>query len=524
MSRVCKDRLLNRAGRYIEPTLARKIAEGDACPISLLRMEDINPTFTPRVLKPKTLNGTSLPKLDASLKGKARMSGPEKSNTSNLLTFFTPRAKVGARRNNGSMSVVERETSQPPATVAGRSSGKRTLAELVDEDIAAKRKRREEREPRDVPTQRVQPGATSRYFADASIRTPTGGHVVDQQDISDEEPVAGPSQLDRHRFNKENVPCRVDSAIELLSDDSGEISLEEDEDDLVTQEDGYLSPSPSIRGWDSPEVSSPMRPGGRVSRHRRTFSDDDFGADVLSSPPSTARHVNYFARKAKSRTPSLSPSRGHVLVQGTPTPSKKFKAARRAQAAGPDLRDIFEDWDERTSEIDEDYEDSMESTPSSGVPETPDSSTQTPNVCVDDLSDELILDEEEIHEQAAVVREAKVANGWWERWARKDTAPAIKHSKLGTLRRSETTVTAEGHHRPTAPRRSCSKRKREESDLRSAGRESSKHVAAVNGGRSSGFFDDVNERPGSSSSGSERAAEAEGSTRLKLAQFRYITT
>lgn len=73
--------------RHIDPALARMVAEGDACPISLLRMEDINPTFTPRALKPKALNGANLPKPDT--KGKGRMSGPEKVASTNILTFFS---------------------------------------------------------------------------------------------------------------------------------------------------------------------------------------------------------------------------------------------------------------------------------------------------------------------------------------------------------------------------------------------------------------------------------------------------
>lgn len=297
----------------------------------------------------------------------------------------------------------------------------------MDQEMNAKRKRREGRDSRDVQSQRVHHGTSSKYFACASSSTPKGGHVVYQEDVSDSESVAGPSGLDRLRHNKENLPC-FDNAIESL-DDSGEISLEEEGPDPVTQEDGYMSPSPSIRGWDSPELSSPARAGTRSSGPSRGCGDDDFGADVLSSPPSASRRTTYRARTPTRCTPGLSPSTGRILVHSTPTSSKKSKAVHRPYAQGPDLRDIFEDWDDLTSEIDESYEDSMESTPSSGGPVTPASSGQPPNLSVDDLSDEVILSgDEEIEEQTLAARDAKVANGWWEKWACAGAARTVKSS------------------------------------------------------------------------------------------------
>jgi hypothetical protein len=301
--------------------------------------------------------------------------------------------------------------------------------ELLDQDIAAKRQKREDRELRDVSSQRVQHKTTSRYFVRASS-TAQEVHDVGLHVVSDENPVAGPSSLDRHEVNKENVPYRSDKAHKQTSNESGEISLEEEEPDPVTQEDGYLSPSPSICGWDSPEVSSPLRSGSRISRPSYGLSDDEFGADILSSPPATVRRIVCSVKKARSRTPTLSPSTGRVLVQSTPTSSKrrKRKSIHRLHAAGPDLRDIFEDWGELTSEIDECDEDSLESTQSSGGPVTPESATQVPSVCVDDPSDEVICDDEEIHEQEAIVRDARVANGWWERWACRSAAAAMPYS------------------------------------------------------------------------------------------------
>lgn len=49
-----------RPFRHIEPSLAKQVAEGDACPISLLPMEDINPSFVPRALKAIPMNVVTL--------------------------------------------------------------------------------------------------------------------------------------------------------------------------------------------------------------------------------------------------------------------------------------------------------------------------------------------------------------------------------------------------------------------------------------------------------------------------------
>ena len=49
----------------IEPTLARQVARGDACPITLLPMDDINPTFEPRALKALPLNVQDARKQDS---------------------------------------------------------------------------------------------------------------------------------------------------------------------------------------------------------------------------------------------------------------------------------------------------------------------------------------------------------------------------------------------------------------------------------------------------------------------------
>ena len=88
-----------RPFRYIEPSLAKQVAEGDACPISLLPMEDINPGFVPRALKTIPMNSapTSVARPDKG-KGKAKEPPSEKPSSVSLLKFFCKSALRSLRR------------------------------------------------------------------------------------------------------------------------------------------------------------------------------------------------------------------------------------------------------------------------------------------------------------------------------------------------------------------------------------------------------------------------------------------
>ncbi|KAH8119685.1 PIN domain-like protein [Phellopilus nigrolimitatus] len=116
-------------GRDLDPSLAKRIAEGDACPISLADMEDINPSFTPKAIKPLPLqsrdtNSTKTPK------------GKQLAKGVGLLSFFSATTKTPPtqqkpcptkRRSNG--------------IVTGDASGKRTLMDVMEQDVATKRKK-----------------------------------------------------------------------------------------------------------------------------------------------------------------------------------------------------------------------------------------------------------------------------------------------------------------------------------------------------------------------------------------------
>jgi exonuclease-1 len=65
--------------------MAKAIALGDADPVTLLPMEDINPRFVPRSLKPLPLS-SNLSSLNQKDKGKGK--APTKSASEGILSFF----------------------------------------------------------------------------------------------------------------------------------------------------------------------------------------------------------------------------------------------------------------------------------------------------------------------------------------------------------------------------------------------------------------------------------------------------
>src|SRR5882762_8457033 len=113
-----------------------------------------------------------------------------------------------------------KSSSQPVknTVVAGKASGKRTLAEIMDQDLAAKKKMREQ----SLKPKKANVLAKSRFFAGASNSKPNI-----QEDL-----VAGPSRiLDFVEDEKENVPVS-DEDLDFATDPA---------EDPVTQEDGYIS-------------------------------------------------------------------------------------------------------------------------------------------------------------------------------------------------------------------------------------------------------------------------------------------
>ncbi len=253
--------------------------------------------------------------------------------------------------------------------------------------------------------------------------------------------------------------------------------------DAVTQEDGYESPSPSLAQWDSPDISSPVRP-------KASEWDDDFDADdILSSPP-LARHQQpsrsvgsvVTVERAITRALPLVPLRA-PLFGGRTTKSagstsrshsnstsfgKQDGRGRSAAAREPDLRDAFDDWDEEVTSGGEDFAECEEpgstasSTPGPVTPADADNDdgsyedewryahggavrvmggvgvggedvrarqAREAAAAAEGSSEELEEDVEVLDEEASLnaggARDAnaRVAHGWWAKWARSHGGP-----------------------------------------------------------------------------------------------------
>ncbi|CDO70975.1 hypothetical protein BN946_scf184830.g7, partial [Trametes cinnabarina] len=402
-------------GAHIEPSLAKRVAEGDACPITLLPMEDINPSFIPRALKPIPMNAVT-PAGHRPDKGKGRAKDsaptPGKPNTPGpLMKFFellanyvfsyiAPAAAqvrevtgasasgvhaspLGAASERGRPSPKPPSASKPTAMVVGMKSGKRTLSDVMQEDMAAKRKR----------------------------------HDGVREAVSREQ-------------EKENVPC--DEADADTEATAGDDEADEDPGRSTAGEDGW---------------------------------DDEFDADVLSSPP-VHRHTrrpppqsaSVTVERAVTRALPLVPLRAPRFGGGSDGSNRRrdsansasgYRETQRDEAGrGPDLRDVFDDWDEVTSGGEDDdwfaeREDGIVSTASSTPgPITPaedvtaatgdEDVKMSRSVAAESSSGELedvnddtapadAIDCDELEASATRHANARVAHGWWAKWARSGT-------------------------------------------------------------------------------------------------------
>lgn len=212
---------------------------------------------------------------------------------------------------------------------AGKDSGKRTLVDAMDDDIAAKRARKA-------------PAVVSKFF---------GG---DAHGIAD-----SPVATKHFHDGKEN--CIVD--VIAIDDEDGLEGLgtnckAEEVPDPVTQEDGYISPSSNVSRNITPDLSSP----DYHHRSRRTSHDSDELQDttydmedifdILSSPVlSTVPRIQNAMRTQEILSQDIQEERKtHILVRDSSEPeARNFgEEAEDNVFLGPDLQFNFED------EIDDD--------------------------------------------------------------------------------------------------------------------------------------------------------------------------
>lgn len=184
------------------------------------------------------------------------------------------------------------------------------------------------------------------------------------------------------------------------------IDLFTGQNDVVTQEDGYLSPASSSGRSATPDFSSPARP----PKASTSADDDDFDAEVLSSPMTE--------RTRRTSGPSKK-SQPAIFVRSS-VERDIDDVGIDIDEEGPDLRGAFGDGDELTSEVDcAEPENSFTSTTSSSVsgPFTPVNSRREPfdngPVLNLDEADGDEIDEAPLHR----MRTDNVADGWAQKWA-----------------------------------------------------------------------------------------------------------
>jgi hypothetical protein len=423
-----------------------------------------------------------------------------------MVGVLGPNPVIPPRQKQNSPVVVK------PLGLAGKASGKRTLAEVMDYDMERKKKTRKSSSP--------MRSTQSKFFSKVDTRL---GSV--QRRHSDILPIAGPSRLQNE--DKENRYFLVDDDEEAETSepdlDGTELSLKaqfgadvnmedvnaDDFPDVVEQEDGYISPSPSC-SKDAQDLSSPlqaghsprprnrddeleMAPTGMIATDVEDEDEASFGAEAISSPISVRRPSNH--RREVYQTPSRRRNRGqepliNILVGPTPTPTKPREGIypdldevpSPTLYRGPDMRHLL--GDDGSTELDVD-ERPNKSGSASGTASPPSPSPETPNLAgeqapkviidIDDFED--LADEEERRVREISTRANTVMNGWRDRWAlppkkavqtplvvgkrkaspqrlsrvsptksKKPFTPGARPAHAFNLRRNETNVTPAGRH------------------------------------------------------------------------------
>lgn len=313
----------------------------------------------------------------------------------------------------------------------GKASGKRTLAEVMDQDIAVKKKKK--RSPSSAPTS---PKVTSSKFFGAPVRRASSSAKLGHQ-----AGVSSPRTEKENIIDVEGLPDDGDSLVTRGRVDS---EIEDLHSDPVEQEDGYISPTPSM-SKDADDLSSPVRP---PSRRYQDTSDDrfDFDVDPISSPPPEDSPENwlqpiYSSQSVRSSKVLVEPSKRHLVVQ--------------KELVKLDLRDSF--GGKPSSEIDCAGYDEVDSCPPTPSLLTPDElliqndHDQDRTVPLYDLE----LDDPEQKELIASASRTKiVAAGWRDRWAldsSRTMTGAGPHSPRLFLQRRETNITPKGRHRIFRP-------------------------------------------------------------------------
>jgi hypothetical protein len=360
------------------------VAIGDFCPISLLPIVDINPAYVPRTLKPLPLllnGGTPVTSEKSMMKPTTpkttlhnffrKYIGVEQIGTfpTDFMVSFIylePKPKTPGPSNNRQIQPSAKKT-----MTAGQASGKRTLSEAQEMEANAK-KRRKSNENNKPPEETGV--VTSKFFSGPQKSAPKTGQA------------SGTSSGTTSGKVKQTGPVET---IDLT------LEGDEPESDYIAEEGGYTSPTrPSYR-FETPEVSTPHRRSRTSKSAAGQEDDDDFDAELLSSPVEGRRHVG------------KTPKRAHEVDLDR----KELEWTIKGDD-GPDLRGTFEDVDDLPSDIDCPGPGSSfasTTTTSSGGPITPNHSTS-----LDDVED---FSEEMEEDSTRIARTGSISDGWVKRWS-----------------------------------------------------------------------------------------------------------
>ena len=283
---------------------------------------------------------------------------------------------------------------------SGRASGKRTLGNVLEQEMASKKSKSD--------SFLLQSSVSSRFFR----ATESHGEISRRLSRSADDAFRS--------SEKENIPFASDAL-----NSSMEVALEIDEPpDPVVQEDGYISPSPSYPRLDTPDLSSPVPIHGGPASGNQPMQDD-FGVDAVSSPP-VARHRSRHRRRARSGslTPAIPSPCG-----STPRPRASISSdADGIEGVGPDLRVFFGgDVEGDSGSCYGEFSDHPASPPQA-VPSglaTPNDLGQVKFLSENgriDLDVDLGLESEpadpgESERHALTLKNETVANGWRSKWA-----------------------------------------------------------------------------------------------------------
>ena len=268
-------------------------------------------------------------------------------------------------------------SAKKPTTTAGQASGKRTLSEALEMDANVKKRRKSNENNEPWEEARV---VTSKFFSGPRKTSPMDGQA------SGSSSGTGPDMVKR---------SGVVEMIDLTSEG------DEPESHDIAHEDGYISPAGSSYRFETPEVSTPHR-NSRLSKSGfGQDDDDDFDAELLSSPVEGRRHRGTTPKRAHEvdldREYLEKTDNGDDIDSGND---------------GPDLRRSFEDVDDLPSDIDCPGPGSSfasTATTSSAGPITPNHSAS-----LDDVEDLL----EEIEEdKTRIAGTGSISDGWVKRWS-----------------------------------------------------------------------------------------------------------